>query len=55
MIATPALLFYVIWAELDHTYPRTAEKSKEEDKVKLGVVETMQKGKQCCMAIFALA
>ncbi|PIL28853.1 hypothetical protein GSI_08899 [Ganoderma sinense ZZ0214-1] len=43
MIATPGLLFYVIWAELDHTYPRTAEKSKEEDKVKLGVVETMQK------------
>ena len=55
MIATPALLFYVIWAELDHTYPRTAEKSKEEDKVKLGVVETMQKGKQCCVATFALA
>ncbi|KAM5546079.1 hypothetical protein V8D89_000205 [Ganoderma adspersum] len=43
MIATPGLLFYVIWAELDHTYPRTAEKSKEEDKVKLGVVEIMQK------------
>ncbi|KAI1792690.1 Alg9-like mannosyltransferase family-domain-containing protein [Ganoderma leucocontextum] len=43
MIVTPALLLYVFWAELDHTYPRTAEKSKEEDKVKLGVIETMQK------------
>ena len=55
MIATPGLLFYVIWAELDYTYPRTAEKSKEEDKVKLGVIETMQKGKQCRAQIYAVA
>ena len=44
MVATPGLLFYVFWAEWDYSYPRTAEKSKEEDKVKRGVVETMQKG-----------
>ena len=46
MVATPGLLFYVFWAEWDYSYPRTAEKSKEEDKVKRGVVETMQKGQK---------
>ena len=54
MIATPGLLFYVIWAELDYAYPRTAEKSKEEDKVKLGVVETMQKGRQYLTTMYRL-
>ncbi len=55
MIATPGLLFYIIWAELDYVYPRTAEKSKEEDMVKLGVVENMQKGEQCPTDLNALA
>ncbi|EJF59887.1 hypothetical protein DICSQDRAFT_181664 [Dichomitus squalens LYAD-421 SS1] len=43
MIATPGLLFYVFWTEWDQSYPRTAEKSRGEDKVKRGVLETMQK------------
>ncbi|KAI0704217.1 Alg9-like mannosyltransferase family-domain-containing protein [Cerioporus squamosus] len=45
MIATPALLLYVFWAEWDYTNPRTEERSgeKRKDGAKAGAMETFQK------------